>query len=183
MSMPSPQTVGSVGIGLDIGGVIGQTLGTYRKGQADQTAYEYQSKIADRNAGIKDFQIADAVTRGARADANIGLRTKTLQSNQAAELASRGIDIGQGSPLDILASTTFMGARDIETNDLNTDKEVWGLRQEAANYRSNASVLRQRAAMENPGGAAAGVLLGGAGRVASSWYKQSRGAFNPYLDN
>ena len=74
MSMPSPQTVGSVGTGLDIGGVIGQTLGTYRKGQADQTAYEYQSKIADRNAGIRDFQARDAITRGQVTDANLGLR-------------------------------------------------------------------------------------------------------------
>lgn len=177
MSSPSP-LMGSVGLGLNIGGVVGQTLGTYRKSQTDRNIYEYQSKLASSNAGIKDFQAADAITRGQGNAAEIGLRTKILRSNQAAELAARGIDIGSGSPLDILSSTEFMGARDIATSDRNTDKEEWSLRREAANYRSNAEVLRMRAAMETPTSAAAGVLLSGAGRVASSWYKQSRGGYD-----
>lgn len=166
----SAGTMGNIGSGLQIAGVIGQTLGAYKKSSGEQNAYEFQSKVAKKNAAIAEVQAKDAMLRGENAEQVTRTKTANLKGTQRASLAARGIDLGEGSALNILTDTDFMGERDALLVHDNANKEVWGLRNTAQNYTDNAMLLDWRAQQQSPAGDAFGTLLTGAGRVASSWY-------------
>lgn len=165
-----PETVGNIGLGMDVAGVLTHTLGAYKKSEGEQTAYKFQSKVARNNAEIAEMQAKDAILRGQTNEHNTRLKTANLKGEQIASFAARGLDLGVGSPLDILTDTDFMGERDALLVRDNAAKEVWGLRNTAQNYTSNADLLDWRADQQNPIADAAGTLLTGAGKVASSWY-------------
>lgn len=121
-------------------------------------------RTATANAQIADLQAADAITRGNDAVFKSQLRTAQLKGTQTATLAAHGVALDQGSALDILTSTDVMGAQDAATIHDNANKEAWGDKVQAANYRSQASSA-------NPWAVGGTSLLKGAGAVASRWYK------------
>lgn len=153
------------GAGIALSGV-----GAYNKSVADKAAYDMQATVADNNAMLADAQGRDAITRGQTAEVNSRLRTRQLQGNQAAAMAANGVDLSTGSPLNILSDTELMGANDAAVIRNNALREAWGYNVQASNARSNADLLRYRAAMESPARAAATSILTGVGSVASRWY-------------
>lgn len=166
----SSGALGMLGTGLQLAGVIGSTVGAYKKSSGEQQGYQFQSTIAKKNAAIAEMQSKDAMLRGVKDEQNVRMRTAQVASTQRASMAARGIDIGEGSPLNILTDTAFMGERDALTARDNSAKEVWGFQTQAQNYRDNASVLDWRADQTSPGTDAFATLLTGGGKVASSWY-------------
>lgn len=164
-----------VGAGMQAVGAGVGAVGAYNQSLGNRYAYDYQSQIARNNAGVAEWQAQDALTRGEATAANHLLKTANLRSTQTAGLAARGIDIGEGSPLNILADTTFMGERDAGTIRDNAAKEAWGLRVQAANFRSNAEFLSARARAERPWLAAGTTLLTGGSSASSSWYRGGGG--------
>lgn len=163
-------TMGMIGTGMQAAGVIGQTVGAYKKSSGEQTAYEFQSQVAKNNAAVAEMQAKDAILRGQTAEQNTRLKTANLKGTQQASLAARGIDLGEGSALNILTDTDFMGERDALLTRDNAAKEVWGIRNTERNFNDNAALLDWRAQQQSPIADAAGTLLTGAGKVASSWY-------------
>jgi hypothetical protein len=121
-------------------------------------------RTANINAQLADQQAADAIARGQSAEFNSRLRTAQLKGTQTASLAAHGVALDQGSVLDVLTSTDVMGAADAATIRDNANKEAWGDRVQAANYRAQASAA-------NPWAAGVGSLIGGANAVADRWYK------------
>jgi hypothetical protein len=173
-------TVGALSTGFQTAGVVSSTVGSYRKSQADQQAYEYQSKIASNNAQIAEWQQHDALMRGQVAENNVRQKAAQLRGSQEALMASRGLDLGEGSPLNILTDTQFMGARDANAAHDNAAKEAWGAGVQAQTYRADAAALKSRADAESPLRSAMGTLLTGAGKVAASWYSRNKTSAAPY---
>ena len=164
------ETMGSVGTGLQLAGVIGSTVGAYKKSSGEQQGYQFQSAVARKNEAIAGMQATDAMLRGVKAEQNVRMRTAQVGGTQRASFAARGIDIGEGSPLNILTDTAFMGERDALTARDNAAKEVWGYQTQAANFHDNADLLDWRGNQISPAGDAFATLLTGGGKVASSWY-------------
>ncbi len=148
------------------GGLLG-AAGAYNKSKADKAAYEYDAKVADNNAIISDWQASDAVTRGQVSEGRSKMKTAQLKGSQTASLAARGLDVSEGSALNILQDTQYMGELDAAVIKDNAARESYGFRTEATNSRMKAAVLRARADAESPNRAAFNSLLGGAGQVAS----------------
>lgn len=167
-------TIGNIGTGVQAAGVIASTVGAYNKSESDANAYEYQSKIASNNAMLAEWQASDATRRGATTANLVRQKGAKIKGMQTAEFAARGVDLGIGSPLNILTDTDFNTGVDVATASDNTSKEVYALQMQAANYRSNAGLLKQRADDENPLLAAGGTLLTGAASVASGWYSRNK---------
>lgn len=176
--MCDASTVGQIGLGAQAAGGVAAAYGAYNKSKADQTAYDMQAKVADNNKQYANWQAEDALRRGEKAGVAHQLKTRQLKGTQIARMAERGIDLGEGSALNILTDTDYMGAIDVNTITDNAAKEAWVYRTQAQNYGSNADLLRYRANSENAAGAAAGTLLTSAGNVASRWYDlNSKGTF------
>jgi len=163
-------TIQAISMGAQAYGAVASTAAAYNKSKADKMAYEYQAKVAENNAQVTEWQARDAIVRGQTAEANSRLKTAALKGTQRASMAARGLDLGEGSPLNILTDTDYMGEVDAGIIKDNVAREAWGYRTQGTNYRNNAEMLKFRAGMESPGTAAAGTLLTNAGKVASSWY-------------
>ncbi len=166
-------TMGSIGTGLQVAGMVSGAFGAYNQSKATQQAYDYQAAVNRNNAQIAEWQAQDSITRGQKAEQSQRLKTAQLQSSQRAAFAARGVALDEGSPLNILNDTDYMGELDALTIRDNAAKEAWGHRTQGANYSNDSAMLSARADAESPLGSAAGTLLTGAGAVADSWYRRS----------
>ncbi|MDB5957695.1 hypothetical protein [Ramlibacter sp.] len=152
---------------------IGMALAAYSAysgSQANKSAANIQAQVAANNAKMAEYQTEDATARGDQAAQAQGMRTDRLKGTQRAALASNGVDLGQGSAVQILSDTDYFGQVDKTTILDNAAREAWSYRAQGANFDANASILRNRANAENPWLAAGTSFLGSATRVAPSWY-------------
>ncbi len=122
---------------------------------------------------------ANANVAGQRAqqDENIGeLNAQKVQEQgsqligtQRATMAARGLDLGQGTPADILSQSAFYTQQDAATARYNGQLAAWGDRQQQGDF----------AAQARGDGASAGLsLLYGAGSVADKWYRNGASPTN-----
>lgn len=168
--MCDTSTISQLALGGQAAGAIGQTYSAYNKSKGEAQGYEYQSIVARNNAQLAEWQAQDALTRGVEAEGNVRLRTAQLKGTQESVIAARNVALNEGSALNILADTGFMGERDALTVRANAEREAWALREQAKSGVSNAAFLKYRADAQSPLADAAGTLLTAGGRVASGWY-------------
>lgn len=114
-------------------------------------------KISNRiNAQIADYQAGQAVINGQTNVETSELQTAQVKGQQRAAMGANGIDLGEGSATDVLASTDILGDRDKVTIMDNALRTAWGYRTQSAEYAAaNKSI--------HPGLAAFTSLLGSAG--------------------
>lgn len=168
-----------------VGSLAFGAMGAYQQSAATKASAEYQSQVARNNAISAEYQAQDAIKRGEVAEAEQRRKTMMLKGTQTARLAANGIDISEGSPLQILSDTDWMGEQDALTIRDNANREAWGYRVQGQNSTSNSTMLKARSEAENPLLAAGTTLLNGSGTVADSimtkpdglvadkWYKMS----------
>ena len=145
-------------------------VSSYNNSKNAAKAYEAQAKVNENNAIIAGWQADDALKRGDRAAMRVRMQGNQVKGTQRAAMAANGVDLGEGSALHILADTDYFTDIDATTTLDNAAKEAWAIRNQAAGYQAEASLMSGRAAAESPMFAAAGSLLTSAGRVAGSWY-------------
>ncbi|MGL4351350.1 MAG: virion core protein, T7 gp14 family [Plesiomonas shigelloides] len=167
----SAATMASAAQGMQIAGTVAGAYGAYNQSKATKQSLEYQSAVARNNAEYSESQARDAIRRGQVAENDVRRRTAQLEGSQRARLAANGIDLGEGSALNILMDTAFFGENDALNVRDNSNREATAFRTQASNQIGNANLMDARAGMESPMGAAATTLLTGAGAVASSWYR------------
>lgn len=133
-----------------------QAAGAYSESKAARAGHKYNARIAD-------VQAQDALMRGETEVQRQNMRTRQLKGTQRAAMAAAGLDITEGSALNILTDTDVMGDYDAAMLRANAEREASG-------YRSEANIHRFRAAQERPLVAAATSLLTSSSQVASQWY-------------
>ena len=156
-----------------LGGLLG-AKGTYDQAQTQKDTLAVNSAIALRNAQIATQQAAVARQEGQLSVNTSQMRTGQMFSSQRASMAANGVDLGEGSPNDILTSTAFMGARDALVVQDNATRRAWAYDMQADNYTTNANLLDKAGNNINPLFSAGGTLLASAGSVASTWYKLNK---------
>ncbi len=157
-----------------IGGEALSVLGAYKSSEGTKQGYNYNAAVARNNAQYAEMQAQDAIARGENAVDVSRMKTTQLASRQRALMAAHGVALDEGSPLNILNDTAYMGEHDARTLADNAAKEAWALRRQAANYTDQSSLLSARASDEEPWLNAAGTLLTQSGQVADRWYKYSK---------
>lgn len=157
-------------VGMMAAGAVSSASAARTQSQNTKAAYDYQSKVAANNAQIAEWQAQNALERGQKAEQAQRLKTAQLKGTQRAAMAARGVALDEGSPLNILQDTEYMGEIDANTIHDNAALEAWGYRNQAASTTSDAAMLAARADAENPSQAMGSSLLSSAGSVASSWY-------------
>lgn len=130
--------------------------GAYSGAKSQKAALEGQAQIAE-------WQAKQALAKGRIDENTVQMHTASVFSDQRAQLAANGVDLGTGSASDILATTKLMGAVDALTVRDNAAREAWGL-------ETQSDMLRKSATQVKPGMATATSLVDSAGKVAQSWY-------------
>lgn len=155
-NVPDTDAQARVALLTQSAGSITSAAGAFAKAQADKAAANNNQKIAEADA-INQERIGDSTAQKLYAN------TSQLKGTQRATMAARGLDLGSGSPLDILTSTDVMGAADQKTNKENTQLNVNADLRKAAYYKSQASNV-------SPFVAAGTSLVTGASKVSDKWY-------------
>lgn len=169
----STATIASVGLGL---AAVSAGLAAYsasEQASAQKKASNYQAQVEANNTKIAAWSRSDALQRG-EIDAQNAMRDKSqLIGRQRAALAASGVDMTQGSALDLLSSTEFLSQQEVNTIQNNAAREAWGYDVQGSNYQSNAEFERWKAKNANPGKAAA--MAGGSTLISSaSMYAMNR---------
>lgn len=172
--MADASTFGLLSMGSTLlGGLLG-AKGSYDSAKASKHAYAIQASIARQNALIAGQQADIALQNGRTAEGNVRLRTAQVFGAQRAAMAANGVDLGEGSPNEVLTTTAFMGERDALTVRDNANRDAWGYRVRATDASNNAMLLNNAEDGVNPGLSAAGSLLTTAGSVAGTWYSMKQ---------
>lgn len=135
--------------GLAIGGTALSAVGQVKAGNASKAAAEFNAKVAEAQAD-------DAIVRGQISEARYRQGVRVLIGSQRAGFAAQGVDVGVGSPVDLVADTAFIGELDALTIRNNAAREAWGFRMNAQSFR-----LGGQAAVSASRFSAASTVLGG----------------------
>lgn len=160
---------------LQFAGLASNTIGSYYSAKNQKASFEYQAHMADLNAKLSEMSAQQELLKGERQIGALTLKAGQLKSSQRAAMAANGIDLGVGSAAEIQASTDLMKEIDANTIHANSVRDAWGFRMQGVNFQNDAIMKRGAASAINPGMAAFGTLLTGAGSVAQSWYMMNKG--------
>lgn len=127
-----------------------KALNTYNKSKAEKKAYQQQAKIADLNAQLEDNQARNSIDYGRNQVEDYQRNVGAFKSSQINALADNGIDVSQGSAIDLLASTEMQAQSDIDTLRYNAALQSWGHQVNKTNYVNQARGLRVQANSINP---------------------------------
>jgi len=165
--MCEPLTMGMIGASAVMGGV---TAGMEAKSQKD--ALKYQQGVDNNNAIIAQQQSNDAKERGVMEAQQAMRQQAQTRGAQIAAMSANGIDISQGSALDILATTDYLGQADVNTIQSNAAREAWGYDVQEMNLKADSQMKKWQAGNINPAMigsmAAASSLLGSATNYAAA---------------
>ena len=154
---------------LSLAGAGTKAVGAFNASSAQRSSLDYQASVAANNAVLATDKASIATDNGQVAVENQDLKTAQTYGMQRANLAANGVDLGQGSALDLLTSTKLMGERDADQLQTNALREAWGYKTQAADDTSNSAALRTMAGNVSPVGSAMTSLIGSAGQVSSAW--------------
>ncbi len=149
-----------------VAGIAGQA----QQAGAQQAQAGYQAAVMRNNALTAEALARNAEKRGAVAEQAQRNKTAQMLGRQTAVLAGQGTDFS-GSVLDILGDTAAAGEQDALTAKYNSAFEAWGHRNKAAEATAAANA-------PGPGGlsglSVGSSLIGGATKVADTWYRYSQ---------
>lgn len=113
-----------------------------KKYAAENEIYEWQLATLDWEAGFKESQAQNLDTQGALARELFGVETAKLIAKQRARMAASGLEMGEGSPVDVLGN--LAGERQFESDVMKyaTDVAVYDKRYEAASLLNEKNRVR-----------------------------------------
>lgn len=127
-----------------------EALSSYAKMKAQKQAFKQQEKLALYNATLSDNQARQAIEDGTNAVTDYQRNVSAFKSSQINALAENGIDVTQGSAIDLLASTEMLAQGDIDSIKYNAALQSWGHKVQATNYRNQAENYRVAAKSIRP---------------------------------
>lgn len=105
----------------------------------------YQKEMYDTNARLAGYQAEDAIRRGNQEAINYKTQAKKTIGAQRAALAASGVDISDGSALDIQQETAAQGAEGALQIKNNAWREAWGYRVQANQYSAQGYMAKSAA--------------------------------------
>lgn len=147
-----------------------QALSSFSKLNAQKDSLKQQAKLADQNATYADIQARNSIDSGRNQVTDYQRNLGDFKSSQINAMADNGIDVSQGSAIDVLASTEMLAQADLDNIKYNAALESWGHQVEKTNYVNEANSLRAQADSIHPlfdsllsaGSSFAGTQAGGA---------------------
>ena len=166
----------AVMVGMAVVGAAGSAYSANQQAKAQKESLNYQSQVAQNNAKVAEWQAQDAVTRGNAALETHQRKVAMLKGTQTASMAARGLDLSDGTPINILSDTDYFGKVDGNTITANAAREAWGYKVQGNNSVANSTLMDWQNGGISPGRAAGMSLLGSATSAASMYYASNGGA-------
>jgi hypothetical protein len=104
-----------------------------------------QAEVSDLNARLLDLSAEDALLAGQHEEQRARLATARIKSAQKVAIAANGIDMAEGTPIELLTGTDLMGEIDAQTIKANAARSAFGYRTQAVNARGDATLRKAQA--------------------------------------
>lgn len=141
----TPVIIAGITISSAVAGIASGIVGgvsAYQQGKAQQAQAEYQAKVAEDNAKIAQQNASNARQEGIEESRMQRMKTIQAVSSQQATMAANGLDITQGTPLDVIEDTATMGELDALTTQYNAETKAQAYEQQANNFSNQANLDR-----------------------------------------
>lgn len=155
-------------------GMVTSAIGAWSAAKSQKIALQGQAAMSEMNARLAEQSAQQELAKGNDQIAQTTRRAGQIKSAQRTAMSANGIDLGEGSAAEVLATTDILKEEDVNTLHANAVRAAWGQKIQATNYQNSAMMQRAGAASISPGMAATSSLLGGAGQLASSWYMMNK---------
>ena len=182
--------LGGLGLGMQAGAAVGSAVSSYYSVKAMQyrarsqaLALDFQRQMSHVVARQAEKNAQRSLMAGQQAAGRAGLKYGQIKGSMRVKQAASGVQAGVGSAGEIAASIEYAKEADQLVITRNAVQEANAHRTGKVNAlnrgrMAGASAVGLRAGADalNPGLAGVSSLVGGGGRVASSWYqyKQSQ---------
>lgn len=160
--------------------------------QSQSMSLQFQKDMATLNAGLAESDAQQILLAGEREAGQISRRYGRAKSANQASTAARGIQLGVGSAAEVEASIELAKQQDMLTINANRVRAAESARMQRTNYQNqaltsgvsaanvagmgelSASNLMTSANSISPFGNMFSSLLGSAGTVANTWYRDNQ---------
>lgn len=115
-----------------------------QKSQAEMDALEYNAMVADNNQKLALKSAESAMISGANKAQLEFQRTWKIRSTQAAAMSANGMDIGAGSPLDVLTDSARVAYLDKALGEYDAANNTWAFKNQANDYSAQSALLRMQ---------------------------------------
>jgi hypothetical protein len=173
---------------MQVGGAINSALGAYYSAKTSQyqlestkLSYEYQQQVAQLNAQMMEREAQSILLSAQYQNAATTMRYGKAKSATKASQAARGITLGIGNAAEEIATIDLMKETDSIMINANGIRAAAAARIKGAGIAAGGEMMgvSARAAglaadQISPFGAAGSSLMGSAGSIAQSWYRDSR---------
>ena len=157
-------------MGMQAVGAGASAIGAYGQAKSQKSALGFQAQMADANAQLAERRAQIALDQGAYQAMEIERSGARAKGSQLASFGAKGVVLGEGTALAVVAGTEMVSAEDAQQARINAVRAAWGHRTDATNMRNEGIAARANAKGINPWGAASTSLLGSATSMASSYY-------------
>lgn len=159
------------GTALSAGSAV---MGGYQQAQQAR----FQAAQANQNAQLAKAQAAQVQDQGAQDALTQARRVAAIKSDQIATYAASGVDVGFGSPADVIVGTSVIGEQDIARQRQTTQDRAQSLLIQSANYSDTAAADKVAVGnaitsgwLKGGGDILSGAAQIGGGNRLSSWMK------------
>lgn len=142
-----------------LAGTAVSAYGTYQGGQDKKKAYEYNARVAQAEGAM-------ARQRAEREEEVHRSKLRRLMGTQRALFAAAGVEIGTGTPLEVMLDTVREGEKEAQYIK-------WGGETEETRYLNEAQLQRMYGESAGRAGTIGGLsqFATGLGRLGTQWYK------------
>ena len=115
-------------------------VSSYSQGKSQQAMYNYQAQVDKQNAEIANKNAAQERQIGIEEARLQRFKTLRAVASQQSAMAANGMDVTQGTSLDIIQDTAAMGELDALQIQSNYEQKALAYEQQANNYINNANM-------------------------------------------
>ena len=164
------------------GGVVGG-VSSYQQGKAQQAQYNYQAKVNEENAKIAQENANVQRQQGIEEARLQRIKAASTIGAQKTAMAANGVDVTQGTAVDVIADTAAIGELDALQTQYNYEMKARGYEVQAGNFQNQANLDVISGKNAYTAGKVGAVQHGLAGLqqtadVASQWYGFGSGSTN-----
>ena len=168
--MCEPATIAGVSLALGAVSTGLAVKGTMNQAQAQKDALKYQSEISGQNEQLALAAQDRARVAGGRQRDDLDKQIAQLVSLQRTGLASAGVDLSSGSPLQLQTDTRAAGRLDQLALDEDIERRVYQLGLDAQSASQQGQMFQASAENISPQTRGFSTFLGGASRFAEQAY-------------
>ena len=132
--------VAAAGVAASVAGSVVGGISSYQQGKAAQEQYNYQAQVERENAKIAEQNAAQVRQQGIEESRLQRMKTAQKVASQTTAMAANGVDVTQGTSLDVIEDTAATGELDALQTSYNYETKAMQYDRQANNFLNQANL-------------------------------------------